>query len=64
MMEVDLKGTLTKFETMPRRLLYIGVYKLGPNYCAMSNENKHILIEQLQNIYGASEIKIYNVECG
>jgi len=63
-MEMEEKGALTKFETMPRRVLYIGVYKSCSNYYAMSNENKQILIEQLRNFYGASEIKIYNVECG
>lgn len=62
-MEIEEKGALTKFETMPRRLLYIGVYKLHSGYYSMSSENKQSLIESLRNLYGASEIKIYNVEC-
>lgn len=62
-MEIEEKGALTKYELMPKRKLYIAVYKMtGASYHSMSNEIKAELLKSLYSYYGVSNVKIYTVE--
>ena len=62
-MEIEEKGTLTKYETLPKRKLYIAVYKLGGGaYFSTSNEDKNDLILNVQKYYGVNSVRIYTVD--
>lgn len=63
-MEIEEKGELTKYEPAPKRKLYIAVYKLiGGGIYSSSNENKQALIESVQRMYGAENVRIYSIDC-
>ena len=62
-MEIEEKGALTKYELLPKRKLFIAVYKLGGGgYYASSDEDKQALIKSMQSFYGCSDIRIYTVD--
>lgn len=62
-MEIEEKGELKKYELMPKRKLYIAVYKLGGGeYYSSSNENKQELICYMDTFSGCSDVRIYTVD--
>jgi len=63
MMEIEEKGSLTKYELLPKRKLFIAVYQLGGGgYYTTSNENKQELIKYMHSFSGCSDIRIYTVD--
>lgn len=62
-MEIEEKGELARYETLPKRKLYIGVYKFGGGgYYSSSSENKQELISNLQKMSCTDEVRIYTVD--
>ena len=62
-MKIKESGKLIEYETLPKRKLYIGVYKLGGGgYFSSSSENKQELILNLQRMNCTDEVRIYTVE--
>ena len=62
-MEIEEKGALEKYELVPKRKLYIAVYKMtGGLYYSTSNEAKEELLKNIRSYYGVSNVKIYTVE--
>ena len=63
MATIKEKGKLTEYSLMPRRTLYVAVYKMpGGSYFSYSDENKSALIEYLQKAYGYTDIRIYEID--
>lgn len=63
MMKIEEKGSLTKYEPLPKRKLYIAIYKLGGGaYFSTSNEDKQSLILDVQKYYGVEHVRIYTVD--
>jgi hypothetical protein len=65
-MEVEDKGTLTRYEPVPLRKMYIAVCNQTMSYgnyhfCASSTD-KAELIKNLQNIERLKSVKIYIVD--
>ena len=62
-MEIEEKGSLTKYEPLPKRKLYIAVYKLGgAGYFSTSSEDKDELILNVQKYYAVKHARIYTVD--
>lgn len=63
--EIEEIGDIRKYELLPKRKLYIAVYKMvGGGYYSSSNENKADLIKLLHSTYGLTDIKVYTVDIG